>query len=304
MIAFGRFNWKQRAAVAVIGVIASSVTSASDLPAFFAPGAQDRLLIVAPHPDDESLCCAGIMQQALRTGGSVAVVWVTSGDGFEVDAMVVERSLHPRASGLESLARMRMEEARKAMTVLGVPPQKQYFLGYPDRGIAHLLQENDSVPYRSRYTRASAVPYSEALSPGAPYTGQSLMKDFLTVLDREQPTLVLAAAAADTHPDHRGSGDLARLALQARGELEHLRYWIVHGGEGWPHPLGLHPQLVQTPPPRGASMAWSSFNVTAGDLAVKEAAILQYRSQVRVMARKLQGYVRRTELFSDGSAAY
>jgi LmbE family N-acetylglucosaminyl deacetylase len=258
---------------------------------------------VAPHPDDESLCCAGIIQQALRSGASVAVVWVTSGDGFEVDAMVVERSLRPRASGLESLARMRMAEARKAMTVLGVQSQKQYFLGYPDRGIAHLLLEHDAVPYRSRYTGASAVPYSDALSPGAPYTGHALMKDFLTVLDREQPTLVLAAAAADTHPDHHGSGDLARRALEARGQIERLRYWIVHGGERWPHPLGLHPQLVQTPPPRGAGMAWSVFNVTAGDLAVKESAILQYRSQVRVMARKLQGYVRRTELFSDGSAA-
>jgi LmbE family N-acetylglucosaminyl deacetylase len=277
-----------------------SVCEASGVAALNALGAQDRLLVVAPHPDDESLCCAGVMQQALRSGASVAVVWLTSGDGFEVDAMVVERSLRPRARGLESLARMRMEEARKAMTVLGVQPQKQYFLGYPDRGITHLLTDHDSVPYRSRYTGASAVPYSDALSPGAPYTGQALMKDFLTVLDREQPTLVLAASTADTHPDHHGSGDLARRAMETRGQIERLRYWIVHGGERWPRPLGLHPQLQQTPPPRGAGMVWSAFDVSAGDLAVKESAILQYRSQFRVMARKLQGYVRRTELFSDG----
>jgi LmbE family N-acetylglucosaminyl deacetylase len=227
----------RRALLTVFALSVSSVSVAFDPPAFTHFTAQDHLLVVAPHPDDESLCCAGVMQQALRSGASVAVVWVTSGDGFEVDAMVVERSLRPRASGLESLARMRMAEARKAMTVLGVQPQKQYFLGYPDRGIAHLLLDHDSIPYRSRYTRASAVPYSDALSPGAPYTGQSLMQDFLTVLDREQPTLVLAAAAADTHPDHRGSGDLARRALEARGQRERLRYWIVHGGERWPHPL-------------------------------------------------------------------
>jgi LmbE family N-acetylglucosaminyl deacetylase len=293
------FRAAARCALAIACLSMFSIVASGAPGAFEGLNGQDRLLIVAPHPDDESLCCAGIMQQALRSGASVAVVWLTSGDGFEVDAMVVERSLRPRAKGLESLARMRMEEARRAMTVLGVPPQKQYFLGYPDRGIVHLLSDHESVPYRSRYTSASAVPYSDALSPGAPYTGQSLMKDFLAVLDREQRTLVLAASAADTHPDHHGSGELARRAMEARGQMERLRYWIVHGGEGWPYPLGLHPQLPQTAPPRGENMLWSVFNVTAGDLAVKESAILQYRSQFRVMARKLQGYVRKTELFSE-----
>lgn len=281
----------------------ASVCAAADGQTLPALTRHDRLLIVSPHPDDESLCCAGAMQQALRAGASVAVVWLTSGDGFEVDAMVVERSLRPRARGLESLARMRMEEARKAMGVLGVPPQRQYFLGYPDRGVSHLLIDHYSVPFRSRYTGASAVPYSDALSPGAPYTGQALMQDFMSVLDREQPTLVLASSTQDTHPDHRGSGQLAARAMEARGHGERVRYWIVHGGERWPHPQGLRPTLEQTPSPRGVGMPWAVLALSAGDVAVKESAILQYRSQFRVMARKLQSYVRRTELFSTTPTA-
>src|SRR5882672_12884114 len=67
--------------------------------------AADRVLIVSPHPDDETLCCAGLAQQAMRAGATVAVVWVTSGDGFEVDALIVERSLRPHR-GLVSLARL------------------------------------------------------------------------------------------------------------------------------------------------------------------------------------------------------
>jgi len=260
--------------------------------------AADHVLIVSPHPDDESLCCAGLAQQAMRAGATVAVVWITSGDGFEVDAMVVERSLRPHVRGLQSLARMRMAEARKAMEVLGVPPQRQYFLGYPDRGISRLLLDFENKPYRSRYTGASAVPYSEAVSPGALYTGQALMKDFATVLDREQPTLVLAASPQDTHPDHRGSGELATHAMAARGQSSRVRYWIVHGGERWPRPLGLHPTLAQTSPPRGAGMIWVPVDLSTTDIALKEATILQYRSQLKVMARKLQAYVRRTELFS------
>lgn len=293
----------RRAWVIACMVFFPGAAVADEDPPFPVLGSKDRVLIVSPHPDDESLCCAGLMQQALRAGASVAVVWVTSGDGFEVDAMVVERSIRPRANGLQSLAKMRMAEARKAMTILGVAPQHQYFLGYPDRGVARLLLDHESVPYRSRYTGASAVPYPDALSPGAPYTGQSLMKDFAAVLDRELPTLVLAASAEDTHPDHRGSGALATRAMAARGQSGQVRYWMVHGGEHWPRPLGLQPLLAQTVPPRGIGMPWSALNLTAGDVAVKESAILQYHSQFRVMARKLQSYVRRTELFSTLPAA-
>jgi LmbE family N-acetylglucosaminyl deacetylase len=274
-----------------------AVTPADDA-AFAAFGPRDRLLVVSPHPDDESLCCAGVMQQAMRAGASVAVVWITSGDGFEVDAMVVEHALRTRGRGLESLAGMRMAEARKAMTILGVLPERQYFFGYPDRGVAHLLLQHESTPYRSRYTGASAVPYPDAFSPGAPYTGQALMKDFSAVLDRERPTLVLAASFQDTHPDHRSSGELVTRAMAARGQDDRVRYWIVHGGEHWPRPLGLQPALEQTTPPRGAQMPWIPVALSAGDVAVKESAIRQYRTQFEVMARKLQAYVRRTELFS------
>src|ERR1700752_1007711 len=42
------------------------------------------LLVVAPHPDDETLCCAGVIQRVLRAGGRVSVAWITSGDASEL----------------------------------------------------------------------------------------------------------------------------------------------------------------------------------------------------------------------------
>src|SRR5262245_13597074 len=50
----------------------------------------DTLLIVAPHPDDESLCCGGLIDSARRSGAAVAVVWITFGDGFRWSAMLAE----------------------------------------------------------------------------------------------------------------------------------------------------------------------------------------------------------------------
>ena len=32
------------------------------------------LLVVSPHPDDETLCCSGVMQRVLKAGGRVSIV--------------------------------------------------------------------------------------------------------------------------------------------------------------------------------------------------------------------------------------
>ena len=39
-----------------------------------------RVLMLAPHPDDESLGTGGLIQRATRAGGEVHVVFVTDGD--------------------------------------------------------------------------------------------------------------------------------------------------------------------------------------------------------------------------------
>jgi len=53
------------------------------------------VLLLAPHPDDETLCCAGLIQQAVAAGAMVHVVWVTPGDGFELDSALMSRRLDP-----------------------------------------------------------------------------------------------------------------------------------------------------------------------------------------------------------------
>ena len=41
-----------------------------------------RLLVLAPHPDDEALGAAGLIARVANGGGAVHVVLLTSGDGF------------------------------------------------------------------------------------------------------------------------------------------------------------------------------------------------------------------------------
>jgi len=219
--------------------------------------ADDTVLVVAPHPDDESLCCGGLIHAARSAGAHVAIVWITLGDGFRWDAIVVERKLRPRASTYLDLARQREAEARNAGALLGVEPDSLMFLGYPDRGVLRLLLDyyHPDTPWRSKFTGANAVVYDDALDPGAAYRGDNLVKDFNAVLDRVKPTLVLAPSLQDTHPDHRGTGLLVWRTMTARGEQDRVRYWIVHGGREWPAPHGYHPTFSQTVAPRGLGIS-------------------------------------------------
>src|SRR5579863_8424317 len=103
-----------RAVVAATGGVAGTagpVARAPGLPLMTPLTARDRVLIVAPHPDDESLCCAGLIQQALAAGAQVGVVWVTAGDGFELDALLVEHTLSPDSAAMQRLGRQRLREA-------------------------------------------------------------------------------------------------------------------------------------------------------------------------------------------------
>ncbi|PZA07941.1 MULTISPECIES: PIG-L deacetylase family protein [unclassified Meiothermus] len=258
---------------------------------------QERLLVLSPHPDDETLCCAGAIQQVLRAGGQVYVVWFTSGDGFEWAATLTERTLRPRGRASLELGNRRILEARKAAGILGIPEANLYFLGYPDRGLGQMVA-HPSRRYRSRLTGVDAVPYAQALSPGAAYTGQNLEYDFEQVLNAVRPTLVLAPSPKDAHPDHRAVGEVAIRVLGRRGELERLRYWIVHGGLEWPLPKGLHPALPLEPPPRGRGLPWERLDLDSEEEQTKLEATRAHGSQMELLSRFMLAFVRKNELYS------
>ena len=69
----------------------------------------ERLLILAPHPDDEVIGCGGVAVQNLREGRKVRVVVAT--DGAEADTSVADRDAY-RTS--------REEESRRALAMPGV----------------------------------------------------------------------------------------------------------------------------------------------------------------------------------------
>jgi LmbE family N-acetylglucosaminyl deacetylase len=260
--------------------------------------AHTSLLVVSPHPDDETLCCAGVIQRVVAAGGRASIVWLTSGDASELDLFFIERELLIRPDKMRDLAARRMREARAAAAVLGVPPDRQFFLGYPDEGLMTLVTDHFTTPYYSRFNGAVSVPYPDTFAAGHPYDGESLERDFARVLDTVRPTLVLAPSPLDAHPDHRAAGIVTLQVLSRRHELTAARFWIVHGGALWPSPRGLELQRPLTEPPRGRGLGLTAFQLDPREEAGKLQAVRQYHTQLSVMSSFLLAFVRTNELYS------
>lgn len=289
--------------VLAAGLCAGGATAATPPDADGAlPGidAATTLLVVAPHPDDETLCCAGVIQRVLHAGGRASVVWITSGDGSRLTLMLAEGSVFENPAKARQLGERRMAEARAASALLGVPPSGQLFLGYPDGGLLTLMSgEHRANAYTSPFTAVAAVPYPAALFPRHPYSGSSLERDFTWVLDQLRPTLILAPSPLDSHADHRAAGLLTIAVSTGRGMLSRVRCWIVHGGEGWPSPRGLVAGIPLTPAPLGRAFPSAPFALTPAEEDRKLVALRAYDTQMQVMAPFLLAFVRTTELFSE-----
>ena len=82
------------------------------------------LVVIAPHPDDESLACGGLIAAACAARRRVKVVVVSDGTGS-----------HPRSRAYPRtrLRALREAEARNAVSALGLPPRELVFLRLPDR---------------------------------------------------------------------------------------------------------------------------------------------------------------------------
>lgn len=86
------------------------------------------VVIVAPHPDDETLGCGLLIARAARAGARVAVVALTDG-----------QASHPGSQRwpAAALGRLRRAELRRAMARLGAGAARCVFLGWPDGQVVH-----------------------------------------------------------------------------------------------------------------------------------------------------------------------
>lgn len=264
----------------------------------------DRILVLAPHPDDEVLGCGGVVQAALRQKKPVRIVYFTYGDNNEWAFLLYRRHPVLIPAAMRVMGEIRHREALAAGRLLGLSPGDQTFLGYPDFGTLAIWDRHWGTerPQRSMLTRVSRVPYSDAFRPGASYKGEDVLRDLETIFREFKPTRIFVSHPADHHSDHRALYLFTRVALwELAAEMQPRLYpYLVHF-KGWPRPLKYLPDAELTPPAFfGDRIAWQSYGLSPAEVATKHRALEAHASEVK-STPSLRAFVRRNELFGDFS---
>src|SRR3954471_2440470 len=84
---------------------------------------QDRVLVIAPHPDDESIGAGGLLQVARAAGAALRVIVLTDGDNNPWPQRWSEKRWHIGNAERARWGARRREEARAALRILGVAEQ-------------------------------------------------------------------------------------------------------------------------------------------------------------------------------------
>jgi LmbE family N-acetylglucosaminyl deacetylase len=137
------------------------------------------VLVIAPHPDDESLACGGLIAEACATDRPATVIVVSDGTGSHPRSRA-----YPRAR----LRALREAEARQAVSALGLPPRSLEFLRLPDR----------FVPSEGAGARAA-------------------VEQIIAAAKKVSASALFVSWRHDPHCDHQAAYSLARAAQRELG---------------------------------------------------------------------------------------
>jgi len=161
---------------------------------------KDRVLILAPHPDDESLATGGLIQRAVKAGAKVRVLFATDGDNNPWPQRFLERKLQISYTDRARWGRRRRREALAALELLGLPKGSARFLGLPDQGITNLLMRAE----------------------------EGVLFNLWAELTEWKPTLFVMPSATDAHPDHSALFVLVHLAMMRLDNPPRMLRFIIH----------------------------------------------------------------------------
>ena len=292
-----------RLSLAVFALL-QSATPAPALPTLALPRAP-RVMVVAPHPDDETLGVGGFIYRLTRQRIPTRVVFVTNGDGWPWAVQEDFALKRPTDADFVALGELRQQEAYAATRRLGLHRSDVRFLGFPDGGLAELWRTHWSRghPYTSPYTKEDSPPYAGTVNPDASYDGQDLTSVLMRLLRDFQPNVVIMPHPYDAHPDHAHTSYFVTEAIDALQQLHELSpnvlivTYLVHNGY-WPPALrSRHDPMSPPPRSRIPDTAWTNIDLTPGEQAAKEAALHEYRSQLEASENLLRSFLRPNEIF-------
>lgn len=146
-----------------------------------------NVMVLVPHEDDEINLLGGVLEEYVRYGSDVTVVFSTNGD-------------------YAGIGETRLREAADALAFVGIPRENIIFLGYGDQwteGAPHLYNTEGGAVATSYTGRTETYGSAEfpAYREGAAYTRENFLADVESVILEYRPD-VLHCVDYEGHIDH------------------------------------------------------------------------------------------------------
>ncbi len=169
-----------------------------------------RLLVIAPHPDDEVLGAGGLMQRVYAGGGATRIVYLTDGDGYPEGVRAedhIEIADARRLPRLRPTAPTRSARRVDGRSALGASTLHVYVPQLPRRrpvsADAHVTRSDRRGRVSLALHAASIVRRCRRCScRRRPYRGEDLTQELAQIIGEFQPTLIVVPRKEDQHPDH------------------------------------------------------------------------------------------------------
>ncbi len=280
----------------------------------FIVGENETLLILAPHPDDETLSAAGLAQQVFDRGGKVRSVVVTAGDAY-IDAIEEATGKHHLTrADFYKYGEKRLEESKRAASLLGKGSLHLDLLGFSDGSVYDMLVTNwrHNHPDKSEYTGFNHVYYKQAEKKGMAQDGEDLRNELVAILKATKPTLIVFPDVMEDDSDHSAVGMFTLLAVDEWLDYEKPSYskprmlaYLIHWPNWPPASDGVKPvdfshkplYLPANLPLRGHTRA--CVNLTREQTLTKRKALAEYNTQQSYMAPYLEAFVHTNECFTQ-----
>ncbi len=266
--------------------------------------ASDRILIFAPHPDDEALANSGIIKKAIQKNATVLVVLMTNGDAISNSIFRHYLSKTNSTNFKGNIGDMRHLETIKAMKALGLNQSNILFLCYPDGGLKAIFDNHWDYDRLFRSSRGSNQfdhsLYDFSYEKNAPYCGENVVKNLEKIMNDYKPTMIFYPDQGDEHTDHGATAAFVKyVSIKTNYKGKNYTY-LVHKGPNWPDPPFYIPEANLIPPSELSALDanWMMLPLSEDEEDLKWTAVNSYLSQIFLMRNYLQSFIRENEIFA------
>lgn len=155
-----------------------------------------KIVVFAPHPDDEIMGCGGSILKWIEEGHELHIIYITDNralfsEGHVNDELVEELAEPYKKLTQDQLAELCLEEAQKAAKAMGLPDSNIYFFKFHDLDAQNQIER-----------------------------GIELSQEILHDADR-----IIVSSNNNTHPDHQAAHNIAKHAAK-KLDLKDIEFYI------------------------------------------------------------------------------